>query len=83
MCTLYIVQTPLFLDYMVAHFTMLTCGVNQIFRFVEGIWLQRKSRKIIFFQKRPILLHTYVTCYELPSNIGTMQNPDIYMKMLL
>ena len=31
----------------VAHFTISTYGVNQAFRFVEGIWLQRKSRQII------------------------------------
>ena len=34
---------------MVAHFPMRTHGVNQIFRFVEGIWLHRKSRQIRFF----------------------------------
>ena len=40
---------------MVAHFTM---RVNQAFRFVEGIWLHRKSRQIrIYFRKRPILLY--------------------------
>ena len=33
----------------VAHFTMRTYGENQTFRFVEGIWLQRKSRQIRFF----------------------------------
>ena len=31
---------------MVAHFTMRTYGVNQAFRFVEGIWLHRKCRQI-------------------------------------
>ena len=34
---------------MVAHFTMHTQGVNQAFRFVESIWLRRKSRQIRFF----------------------------------
>ena len=34
---------------MVDHFTMRTHGVNQAFRFVEGIWLHRKSRQIRFF----------------------------------
>ena len=34
---------------MVAHFTMRTYRVNQAFRFVEGIWLHRKSRPIRFF----------------------------------
>ena len=39
---------------MVAHFTMRTHGVYQAFRFVEGIWLHRKSHKIrFFFGKRP------------------------------
>ena len=34
---------------MVARFTKRTYGVNKEFRFVEGIWLQRKSRQIRFF----------------------------------
>ena len=34
---------------MVAHFPMRTHGVNQAFRFVEGIWLHRKSHQIRFF----------------------------------
>ena len=34
---------------MVAHLTMRTHGVNQVLRFVEGIWLYRKSRQIRFF----------------------------------
>ena len=38
-----------FLYYMVAHFTVRTYWVNQAFRFVEGIWLHRKSRQIRFF----------------------------------
>ena len=40
------VLQPLFLYEMVAHFPMRTYGVNQAFRFVEGIWLHRKSRQI-------------------------------------
>ena len=37
---------------MVAHSTMRTYGVNQEFRFDEGIWLHRKSGQIrFFFQK--------------------------------
>ena len=44
---------------MVAHFTMRTYGVKQGFRFVEGIWLHRKSSRIRFlFRKRPMLHHT-------------------------
>ena len=34
---------------MVAHFTMRTHGVKQAFRFVEGIWLHRKSHQIRYF----------------------------------
>ena len=52
---------------MVSHFTMRTFGVKQEFRFVEGIWLHRKSCQIRFF----------FTYYELPSRISTiidMQN---------
>ena len=33
-------------------FCMRTYGVNQEFRFVEGIWLGRKSRQIQFFFSR-------------------------------
>ena len=40
---------------MVAHFTMRTHGVNQAFRFVEGIWLQRKSRQIRFFSEKDLV----------------------------
>ena len=58
---------------MVAHLTMRTYGGNQAFRFVEGIWLHRKSRQIRnFFRKRPILLHTCTTCSELPPCKSTM-----------
>ena len=46
---------PLFLDYMVAHFTFRAYGVNQVFRFVEGIWLHRKSRQINFFFRKDLL----------------------------
>ena len=51
---------------MVAH----TYGINQLFRFVDGIRSHRKSRH--FFRKRLILLHTCATCSELPSYISTM-----------
>ena len=58
---------------MVAHFTKRAYGVNQEFRFVKDIWLQRKSRQIrVFSRNRPILLHTSATCSELPSYISTM-----------
>ena len=45
---------------MVAHFTMRTHGVNQAFRFVEGIWLHLKSRQILFFiGKIPCFHHSW------------------------
>ena len=53
---------------------MRTSWVNQAFRFVEGIWLHRKSRQIHFFRQRPILLQICTTCSELPSCISTMVN---------
>ena len=35
-------------------------GVNQGFRFVEGIWLHRKSSQIRFFSRKlPIFYRTY------------------------
>ena len=36
-------------------FTMRTYGVNQAFRFVEGIWLDRKSRQIRFFSEKNLV----------------------------
>ena len=47
-----------FLYQLVTHFTIRTYGANRAIRFVEGIWLHRKSRQIRFFRKRPILHHT-------------------------
>ena len=62
---------------MVVQNTVRTHRVNQVFRFVEGIWLHRKSREIQFFlRKRLILLHTCTTCSELPSYISTMDQTD-------
>ena len=55
---------------MVAHLTMRTNGVNQAFRFGEGIWLHRKSYQIgYFYPKRPIFLHACAACNELPSDM--------------
>ena len=42
---------------MVAHFIMRTHGVDQAFRFVEGIWLHRKSHQIRFFLSEKDLVH--------------------------
>ena len=41
---------------MVAHFIICTHGVNQAFRFVEGIWLHRKSRQIRFLSSEKDLV---------------------------
>ena len=40
---------------MVVHFTMRTHGVNQAFRFVECIWLYRKSHQIRFFSEKDLV----------------------------
>ena len=49
---------------------MRTHGVNQAFRFVEGIWLHRKSHQIrFFFGKRPCFHHSCATWNEQPSSI--------------
>ena len=41
---------------MVARFIMRTHGVNQAFRFVEGIWLHRKSHHIrVFFLQKDLV----------------------------
>ena len=57
---------------MAANFTMRTHGVNKTFRFVEGIWLHRKSRQIRFFWKILIIHHTCAACSKLPSYISSM-----------
>ena len=67
------IYIPWFLYQMVAHFTMRTYGVNQEFRFAEGIWLHRKSRQIRFFFGKDLSLHhTCATCSEQPSHIKTI-----------
>mgnify|MGYP001336334235 CR=1 FL=1 len=56
------------------HLTMLTYGVNQEFRFFEGIWLHRKIRQFqLFFSEKIFLHHMRATCSELPSYISTMR----------
>ena len=58
---------------MVANFAMRTYGANQVFRFVECIWLHRKSRQIRhLFRKGPFLHKTCGTCSEPPSYISTL-----------
>ena len=65
---------------MVAHFTMGTYGVNQEFRFDEGIWLHRKSGQIRFFflGKYLFLHHACATCSEQPSYIKTILKIHIH-----
>ena len=45
---------------MVAHFTLRTYGVNQEFRFAEGIWLHRKSRRIPFYFRKKTFFTSYM-----------------------
>ena len=53
-------------------------GVNQVLRFVEGIWLHRKSRQILKFLSENIcILFMCATCSELPSYISTMEEREI------
>ena len=56
---------------MVAHFTMRRYGVNQEYRFDQGIWLCRKSGQIRFiFWKIPF----FTSCvHEQPFNIKIMR----------
>ena len=57
---------------------MRTHGVNQTFRFVEGIWLHRKSHQIgYFYPQGPIFLHACATWNEQPSNLKTKGNSNI------
>ena len=55
---------------MVAHYTMRTYGVNQVFRFVEGIW----------FKSDFLSENTYFTSYVLPPYVSTMLIPFISTK---
>ena len=48
---------------MVADLTMRTYGENQAFRFVEGIWLHRKSRQIRFFFSEQTYFTSYVRMF--------------------
>ena len=57
---------------------MRTYGVNQVFRFVEGIWLRRQGCQILnIFRNRPALLHKCAECFKLPSYIRTMGKIDV------
>ena len=48
---------------MVAHFTMRTYGVNQVFRFVEGIGhIERIVKSDFFSLKKDLFFHTCATC---------------------
>ena len=54
---------------MVAHLTMRTHGANQAFRFVEGIWLHRKSRQIRFFSSEKDLVFIIRAQREMSNNL--------------
>ena len=54
---------------MVAHFTMRTHGVNQAFRFVEGIWLHRKRRQIRFFFSEKDLVYIIRAQHEMSNHL--------------
>ena len=56
---------------MVAHSIMRTYGVNQEFRFDEGIWLYRKSGQIRFFFGKYLLLHPLDGVLRNPRAHGT------------
>ena len=54
---------------MVAHFTMRTHGVNQAFRFVEGIWFHRKSHQIRFFFRKKDLVYIVRAQHEMRNHL--------------
>ena len=61
---------PWFLYKMVAHFSMRTHGLHQALRFVEGIWLHRKSRQLRFhFSEKDLVFFIRATLNEQPSYI--------------
>ena len=55
------------LYHMVAHFVMHPYGVNQEFRFVEGIWLHRNSRQIRFFLLSEITIFYIIRAHHILS----------------
>ena len=58
---------------MVAQFTLRKYGVNQTFRFIEGIRLYRSVVTTDFFLGKVLCVdHTSATCSDLPSYISTM-----------
>ena len=59
--------------YLVAQNMVRTFWKNKVFRFVEGNLLHQKSREIRnVFRKRPVLLLTCATYYELPYYVSPM-----------
>ena len=50
---------------MVSQNTVRTYGVNEVVRFVEGIWLHRLSCQILFFFIRKDLFYFIRACSEL------------------
>ena len=53
---------------MVAHYAMRTHGVNQAFRFVEGIWLHREIHQIQFFFRKG-LVYTIRAQHEMSNHL--------------
>ena len=54
---------------MVAYFAMRTHGVNQAFRFVEGIWLHRKSHQIRFLFSEKDLVYIIRAQLEMKNHL--------------
>ena len=54
---------------MVAHFTMRTHGVNQAFRFVEGIWLHRESHQMRFFLRKKTFFYIIRAQHEMSNHL--------------
>ena len=77
--------TSWFLYQMVAYSTMRTYGVNQAFRFIEGLCLHRKSRQIRFLGKdiiraQHVLSHTILSAM---AYIDTILPPLICAEQLV
>ena len=63
---------------------MVALNTVRTYRFVEGIWLHRKSSQIRFFRKRPILHYTCATCLFLNKYHGknSLLHRDFYEYIL-
>ena len=65
---------------MVAHFTMRTHGVNQAFRFVEGIWLHRESHQMRFFHRKKTFFYIIRAQHEMSNHL--IQKPCLSLLIL-